>query len=82
MSDQKEVTVEVTPEDMEFRASARAAGLPDIVISMYGTALKRLVANEREACAKVCETHTVDDVLVGVGIAQSCAAAIRARSMK
>lgn len=32
-----------------------------------------------EACAKVCETHTVDDVLAGVGIAQSCAAEIRAR---
>ena len=39
-----------------------------------------VAAAEREACAKVCETHTVDDVLVGVGIAQSCAAAIRARS--
>ena len=36
-------------------------------------------ADEREACAKVCDTHTVDDVLVGVGIAQSCAATIRAR---
>ena len=39
-------------------------------------------ADEREACAKVCETHTVDDVLVGVGIAQSCAAAIRARAQQ
>ena len=46
-------------------------------------ALRELIdcvrAQEIEACAKVCETHTVDDVLVGVGIAQSCAAAIRAR---
>lgn len=33
-----------------------------------------------EDAAKICDTHTVDDVLVGVGIAQSCAAAIRNRS--
>ena len=39
-------------------------------------------AAEREACARVCDTHTVDDVLVGVGIAQSCAAAIRARAQQ
>lgn len=79
MNEDMEVTVTVTPEDMEFRARAKAAGLPDVLISVYGTALKRLVADEREACAKVCETHTVDDVLVGVGIAQSCATTIRAR---
>ena len=36
-------------------------------------------ADEREACAKVCDAHVVDDVLVGVGIGQSCAAAIRER---
>jgi len=41
--------------------------------------LQKAVADEREACAKVCDTHTVDDVLVGVGIAQSCAAVIRER---
>jgi len=41
--------------------------------------LTKAVADEREACAKVCDTHTVDDVLVGVGIAQSCAAVIRER---
>lgn len=35
---------------------------------------------EREACAKVCDAHTVDDVLAGIDIGQSCAAAIRARS--
>ena len=38
-----------------------------------------VAAAERAACAKVCDTHIVDDILVGVGIAQSCAAAIRAR---
>ena len=41
-----------------------------------------VAAAEREACARVCDTHTVDDVLVGVGIAQSCAAIIRARGEK
>jgi len=41
--------------------------------------LTKAVADERGACAKVCDTHTVDDVLVGVGIAQSCAAVIRER---
>ena len=40
---------------------------------------RSIVAAEREACAKVCDTHYIDDVLEGVGIAQSCAAAIRAR---
>lgn len=34
---------------------------------------------EREECAKVCDAHTVDDVLVNVGIAQSCATMIRQR---
>lgn len=35
-------------------------------------------AEERERCAKVCDAHTVDDVLAGIAIGQSCAAAIRA----
>ena len=46
--DDKEVTVTVTPQDMEFRARAKAAGLPDILISMYGSALRRLVDGERK----------------------------------
>lgn len=46
----------------------------------WETLAKAVAEIEREACAKVCETHTVDDVLVGVGIAKSCAAMIRARS--
>lgn len=37
---------------------------------------------EREECAMVCDAHTVDDVLAGVGIAKSCAAIIRARGEK
>ena len=75
MNDDKEVTATVTPQDMEFRARAKAAGLPDILISMYGTALRRLIADEREACAKVCEAEgqRIDASW------QSCAAAIRER---
>jgi len=35
-------------------------------------------ADAYERAAKVCETHTVDDVLISVGIARSCADMIRA----
>ena len=70
MTDAKEVTVTVTPQDMEFRARAKAAGLPDVLISMYGTALRRLVDDEREACARRLEAIGCDH----------CAANIRARS--
>ena len=70
MNDGKEVTVTVTPQDMEFRARAKAAGLPPMLISMYGTALRRLVDDEREACARRLEAIGCDH----------CAANIRARS--
>jgi hypothetical protein len=90
MNEDMEVAVTVTPEDMEFRALARAAGLPDIVVSMYGTALRRLVADEREACAKVCDkwhrlaqqfetSHRTHSYIMGKGAAV-CAHNIRARS--
>ena len=78
MNDDKEVTVTVTPQDMEFRARAKAAGLPDILISMYGTALRRLIADEREACAKVCDARSEADGWEGC-YADECAFAIRAR---
>jgi len=72
-----EVAVTVTPEDMEFRALARAAGLPDIVVSMYGTALRRLVAIERKALvALVYEMDGPD----GIVPTDDLLAAIRARS--
>ena len=53
MNEDKEVTVTVTPQDMEFRARARDAGVPDIVISMYGTALRRLVRTEQDRCCRI-----------------------------
>jgi hypothetical protein len=84
MEDDREVTVTVTQEDMEFRAQARAAGLPDIIISMYGTALKRLVADEREACAKVCmeieQSKPLSDRVGWEHGTVDCQVAIRARS--
>lgn len=69
MSEDMEVSVTVTPEDMEFRARAKAAGLPDVLISVYGTALRRLVADEREriraANAPVIKNihHSIDEMV-------------------
>ena len=77
MNEGREVTVTVTPEDMDFRARAKAAGLPDILISMYGKSLRKLIADEREACAKVCEEHWYID---GEHTAYEFARIIRARS--
>lgn len=72
MNEDMEVTVTVTPEDMEFRARAKAAGLPDVLISVYGTALRRLVADEREACEEMHRSHFT-------GPWEKCASTIRAR---
>ena len=84
----------MTREDiirMAREADSGFEGGPDadgtLVDSLIGLdAIERfaalVAAAEREACARVCDTHTVDDVLVGVGIAQSCAAIIRARGEK
>lgn len=71
MSEGKEVTVEVTPEDMEFRARAKAAGLPDVLISVYGTALRRLVADERERIASEWDGRMygdTEDIDIGAAI--------------
>ena len=50
-----DVTVTLTPEDIELYDRARAINLPTIVVSMYGDRIKMLLAQEREACARVCE---------------------------
>ena len=56
---------------------------PENQPTQFGTATQEYreqeIKDEREACAKVCDAHTVEDVLVGVGIAKSCAEVIRAR---
>ena len=48
-------TVTLTPEDAKFTDTVVAAGIPLIVASMYGKALRKLVEDEREACAKLCD---------------------------
>lgn len=57
----KDVTVTLTLDDIKLYDRARAIGLPSIVISMYGDRIKKLLAeeweSEREACAKVIESH-------------------------
>ena len=54
-SENYSVEITITPEDAKFTERCEAAGLPLVVISMYKSALKKLVADEREACAKVCD---------------------------
>jgi hypothetical protein len=52
---ERDVIVTLTTEDVELYDRARAINLPTIVVSMYGDRIKMLLAQEREACAKVCE---------------------------
>ena len=55
-----EVEVTLTAKDLEFYDTAEKAGVPRIVVSMYREALQRLVAAEREACAKVAEERLLN----------------------
>ena len=54
-----EITVTLTLDDIKLYDRAKEIGLPSIVISMYGDRIKKLLAeeraDEREACAKVCD---------------------------
>ena len=78
---ERDVTVTVTPEDIALYDRARAINLPTLVVSMYGDRIKMLLAEEREACAKVCEERIEywqrDDNRRDED--ENCAAAIRAR---
>jgi hypothetical protein len=69
-----EVEVTLTPEQIKLYERATVIGLPSIVVSMYGDRIQKLIDDEREACAKVCDGEATIE-----GIAQRCAAAIRAR---
>ena len=73
---ERDVIVTLTTEDIELYDRARAINLPTIVVSMYGDRIKMLLAQEREACAKVCE-QTNDGT--PYNLAEACAEAIRAR---
>ena len=72
-------TVTLTAKDLAFRERARSAGIPSMLVSMYVGALQKLVEDEREACAKVCESYqdAVDRHKWPNGY--ECATAIRAR---
>ena len=70
-------TVTLTAEDAKFTDEAVAAGIPLIVVCMCRDALRKLVAAEREACAKVCDD--IDEEFAERGRATWCSAAIRAR---
>jgi len=77
---ERDVTVTLTPEDIALYDRARAINLPTIVVSMYGDRIKMLLAEEREACAKVCEARYMGDNNREDMEAKRCAEAIRARS--
>jgi hypothetical protein len=91
--DEMTYTVTLTAKELAFRKRAREAGIPAIVVSMYVGALQRLVEDEREECAKVCEeqmkaymsSQYTTDPLGGFRerfAAERCAVAIRARGEK
>jgi len=65
------------PEDLErFVALVLAANKPEVAIAeAYRCGEEAGRAAEREACADICDQHASTE-----GIAQRCAAAIRARS--
>lgn len=78
-------TITLTAKDLAFRERARAAGIPSMMVSMYAGALQRLVEDEREECAKVCDSvaQRMDDEGEGptgyIGWVDDCAFNIRAR---
>ena len=71
-----DVTVTLTPEDIELYDRARAINLPTIVVSMYGDRIKMLLAQEREACAQMLEAASKTGKIISC---TSAAKAIRAR---
>jgi len=73
-------TVTLTPEDAKFTDEVVAAGVPLIVVCMFRDALRKLVAAEREACAKVADDgRFLHDDSPEAKFGKACAAAIRAR---
>ncbi len=70
-----EVTVILTKKRIKLYERAIALGVPEIVISMYGDSIQKLLDDERESCAKMFDElqdyPTVE--------ARHCAEEIRAR---
>jgi len=75
-----DVIVTLTPEDIELYDRARAINLPTIVVSMYGDRIKMLLDEEREACAKLCDSLVNDENTIEYANgAYRCSALIRSR---
>jgi hypothetical protein len=74
-------TVTLTAEDAKFTDEAVAAGVPLIVVCMCRDALRKLVASEREACAKVCDDMSGPIEIYNPAYVHyiGCAEAIRSR---
>ena len=79
---ERDVIVTLTTEDIELYDRARAINLPTIVVSMYGDRIKMLLAQEREACAKVCDHMAARCNDIRAAALESAAENIRARSDK
>jgi len=76
-----EVEVTLTPERIKLYERAMVIGLPAIVVAMYGDRIQKLIDDEREACAKVCEDfyQGLPPKLTVRGYLEDMAKAIRAR---
>jgi hypothetical protein len=75
-----DVIVTLTPEDIDLYDRARAINLPTIVVSMYGDRIKMLLDEEREACAKLCDSLVNDENTIEYANgAYRCSALIRSR---
>lgn len=75
-----EVTITVTPQRIRLYERAAAVGLPQIVVSMYGDRIQKLIDDEREAIAQSLDKQAdlaADDI--DRQWAQEMAAAVRAR---
>jgi hypothetical protein len=80
--------VTLTSEDAKFTDKAVAAGIPLIVVAMCRDALRKLVEDEREACAQEC-LMPVDEIQITDDCSEyvykdylDCAEAIRARGQQ
>ncbi len=75
-----EVTVILTKKRIKLYERAIVLGVPEIVISMYGDSIQKLLDDEREACAQVCDAVRKKNLEGGqIDEARCCAVEIRYR---
>ena len=75
------IPVYLSPPQRKPQAFDEAMSLPRAMAQAYESGYKAGVANEREACAKVCESRFMGDMTREDMEARRCAAAIRARGI-